>query len=226
MSMLRKKDNIFYFTSPERTDIRAGFISGLYQDWEVAVARGIPEIRRGCYAYMRQVHGTRVMDVKEGGEYEGDGLFSSCRGLLLVVRTADCMPLLFFEPNKGVCGAVHMGWRGAAEGILDDLPTDLADYRVFLGPGLRKCCYRVGEEFLFYDRISPFIERSDKGLFFDAVGYAIHVLTEKGVNPSNISDAGVCTFCSREDLPSHRKNGTSCRTVSFISVPRRKTTLL
>ena len=55
--------------------------------------------------------------VKPAYDHGVDGLFTAEKGVLLSVRTADCVPVLMCDKNKTVCSAVHAGWRGTAKGI-------------------------------------------------------------------------------------------------------------
>ncbi len=66
-------------------------------------------------AHMRQVHGTEVRAIDDPATDPPacDGLATGRRGLALVVQTADCVPLVFWDERKNVVAAVHAGWRGA-----------------------------------------------------------------------------------------------------------------
>ena len=124
-------------------------------------------------ASLRQVHSAKVVQVTHGaesvtyhdsqfpdgqllggGKPEADALMTADAGVLLTIRTADCLPVLIADPRRGVVAAVHAGWRGALESIVektvqemrrvfDSAPRDLA---VALGPSIRACCYVVGPE--------------------------------------------------------------------------------
>jgi len=81
-------------------------------------------------------------------------LFTNQAGILLSVRTADCLPVLLVDPKRRVVAAVHAGWRGALARILEKTVGEMR--RVFcseprsllavLGPSIRGCCYEVGKE--------------------------------------------------------------------------------
>ncbi|HET8666444.1 MAG TPA: peptidoglycan editing factor PgeF [Terriglobales bacterium] len=84
----------------------------------------------------------------------GDGLITSTPGLLLAVKTADCMPVLIVDPKKRVVGAFHAGWRGTLRRIVEKGVGEMrrcygskaSDLQAVLGPSIRSCCYSVGEE--------------------------------------------------------------------------------
>jgi polyphenol oxidase len=167
-------------------------------------------------AYMKQVHGPDIKLIKEPGFYECDGLFTKESDITLVVRTADCLPLVFYSEKARVVGVVHMGWRSAAGGILEYIPFDLSSFVCVAGVGLRPCCYQVGDDFLENGRMRAFVKRREKGHYFDPIDFARKSLIRNGLPESNFFDAGDCSFCSGEEFHSHRRTGTSDRTLSFI----------
>ena len=82
----------------------------------------------------------------------GDGIITTNRSLIPTVTVADCMPLYLYDPESGVFGIVHSGWKGT--GIIADA-IELAvrnygarahDFCVVLGPHIRDCCYIVNKE--------------------------------------------------------------------------------
>jgi copper oxidase (laccase) domain-containing protein len=165
---------------------------------------------------MDQVHGAEVRTVESGGRYECDGIFTGLPELALVVRTADCLPLIFFSESKRVAGAVHMGWRSAAAGIIGNIPFDLSSFVCIAGVGLRSCCFRVSGDFLGQERTLPFTVRRGDASYFDPVEFARRSLIGRGLKQDCFYDAGICSYCSREGFHSHRKDGTADRTLSFI----------
>lgn len=171
----------------------------------------IPQI-----SYMNQEHGSKVHIVKKQGVYVGDAIFTSCANNLLVVRTADCLPIIFCENDSEKIGVLHMGWRSAKEAILDNIPYSLENFKVVLGAGLRKCCFEVKNEFLTNKQFKPFIYTRENKLFFDSIGFATKTLILKGVRKEAILDLGICSFCSSKSLFSYRRDKTYRRTLSFI----------
>jgi YfiH family protein len=85
---------------------------------------------------------------------QGDALLTQEPGVTLSVRAADCMPVLLADPRRRAVAAVHAGWRGALAGIVEITVGEMS--RVFgsnpgdlvaaIGPSIRACCYRVGDE--------------------------------------------------------------------------------
>ena len=99
----------------------------------------------------RQVHGASVVraDRAADASCDCDAVISSQPGLVLGVRTADCVPVLLWHPASGMAGAVHAGWRGVAAAIVPaavkamDVPP--AEIRAAIGPAIGLCCYEVDD---------------------------------------------------------------------------------
>lgn len=168
------------------------------------------------FSYMEQIHSKKLALALRPGVYRADGLFSRRVNNFLVVKTADCLPLLLAEAANWV-GVIHLGWRSARAGILENIPVDLTKSKVFAGPGLRSCCYRVGEEFQNYRSLVPALKRASCGWFFDPVKFAREKLAFLGLQPGNFLDSGFCSYC-RGGFFSYRKNKACGRTLSFIGI--------
>jgi len=185
----------------------------LPQDINTALSFFNQDIKLG---YLNQVHSSKVISLERGGLYEGDGLFTEKANLVLAVRTADCLPLFFESRELGVVGVVHMGWKSAKAGILDNIAYDLKSFKVVAGVGLRRPCYEVGNDFLKQEPLKPFIEKAGSKLYFNPVEFSKNKLLTKGLKEDNFIDLDICSFCSQNNFFSCRRDNTSSRTLSFI----------
>ena len=85
---------------------------------------------------------------------QGDALITREPGVLLVVQTADCIPILLADPKRQVIAAIHSGWRGTVRRIAAktlgrmqmEFGTKPEDVIAALGPGIGQSCYEVGTE--------------------------------------------------------------------------------
>ncbi len=110
-----------------------------------------------------QVHGDTVRTVTaadlgigldEPEPWQADGLVTDIPGVTLAVYSADCLPILLYDPVRRVVGAVHAGWRGTALGIaakavermVDCYGCDRLDILAAVGPGISKCCFETHED--------------------------------------------------------------------------------
>lgn len=170
----------------------------------------------------QQVHGARVAVVTraDGGRVipATDGLVSDTPGIALLLRFADCVPILLFDPVRRAVGLVHSGWRGTIEGIVTKavhvmeqaFGTNPADLQVALGPAIGPCCYEVGED------VAGAVRRSLRGealLHSSASGRWYFDLPEANrqqllaVGVRHVEQANMCTVCHRHEFFSHRGDG-------------------
>ena len=172
---------------------------------------------------MNQLHSAIVCHVDEPGVYEGDALFARDKNHALVVKTADCLPLFFYSEKHETVGVVHMGWRSAEKGILNNIMFDsgcrqqeLSSFKVIAGVGLRQCCYEVGKEFFGYPDLKPFLKKRNEKFYFDSVDFAREVLFGIGLKRENFLNIDICNFCQKKVFFSYRKTATADRILSFI----------
>ncbi len=162
-----------------------------------------------------QLHSSNVIFTEKEGCYEGDALFTSNKKIVLVVQTADCLPLYFYNAKAGLIGILHLGWRSALRRIIDNIGKDFRNFRIIAGVGLRKCCYEVGKEFLKYNDFIPFISKRMNRLYFDPIEFVKKRAEYYGFSKNNFYDVGICSFCNG-DFYSWRREKTHNRTISFI----------
>jgi YfiH family protein len=160
--------------------------------------------------YGRQVHGTTVRRATEPPSEQRpvapeDGQATALPGHPALVFTADCLPILLAA--EGAVAALHAGWRGLDEGVLDEGVRALRDVggagpvQALVGPCARGCCYEVGEE--VHARFVAYGARvGERNLDLAAVARA--KLAEAGVE--EIHDTGLCTICEPELFFSHRRD--------------------
>ena len=181
-------------------------------------------------ARREQIHSADIVYADKGGIYPpGDGFYTDKTGVILTVKSADCVPILLAEPNKRLIAALHAGWRGTVSGIskkgveaLCAMGADPAEIQVAVGTSIRPCCYEVRKD--FYDAVKDscveefaecFVALRDtsEGTYSaDVVGMNLAILKEAGVREENIALSPLCTACHSDLFFSHRaskgKRGT------------------
>ncbi|MBI3020591.1 MAG: peptidoglycan editing factor PgeF [Candidatus Omnitrophica bacterium] len=175
-----------------------------------------------------QVHGGSVAMVGRYADTMGtvtgcDALLTPTPGVMLLARTADCLPIFFADPSRGIVGIAHAGWRG----LVACLPARVvATFRhayhsavdtlhVAVGPAIRACCYEVGPELVEW--FKPFVQDRGGRRTCDLVGAARAQLAQCGVRPDRILDSQRCTACETQHWYSLRRDGpTTGRLTSFI----------
>jgi polyphenol oxidase len=115
------------------------------------------DVARAQLVTVHQVHSAEVIAVRAPlvERPRVDAMVSNTPGMLLGILTADCQPVLFHDPEAGVIGAAHAGWRGTKEGVLEATVTAMerlgatrGNIRAVIGPAISQAAYEVGPEFL------------------------------------------------------------------------------
>ncbi len=172
-----------------------------------------------------QIHSTKIRYVTpaDGGVVfdDCDGFVTDQRGVTLVVKSADCVPILLADERAGVIAAVHAGWRGTVGGIAPNvvkemlkLGASLDEIRVAIGPCIHDCCFEVQQDFV--DAVTAMvgaafadahIHRRGDSRYADLVGMNVALLQEAGIAPEQIDVSSDCTCCLPDLYHSHRATG-------------------
>lgn len=189
---------------------------------------GWPDVTR--LITLHQIHSDRVMRVDAGTPPgragEGDALVTNHPGILVGVRTADCVPILIVDPVRRAVAAVHAGWRGTAAGIAcktiermrSEFGSEPGELLAAIGPAIGPCCYEVGPEVA--TQFAPlFPERQDLGgrARIDLSEANRRQLISGGMQESRIAVGAPCTSCT-PTLHSYRRDRSSGRMISAIGV--------
>lgn len=177
-------------------------------------------------AWLRQVHGTRVVDAAAvgGARPEADASVARVPGVVCAVQAADCMPVLLAEDAGAVVAAAHAGWRGLAAGVIE---AALAEMRVpgervlaWLGPAIGPARYEVGDEvreaFLARDTAAAaaFIASRPGHWRLDLYAVARQRLAARGV--TRVHGGGLCTYSDPARFPSWRRDRSAERFAAFV----------
>jgi len=159
--------------------------------------------------FIKQIHKNTVVEAKVGIPKKADAVVTHKQGLLIVVRVADCVPVLLFDPKKRIIAAVHAGWKGSVAGIvaktvryMEKTGSNPADLVAGIGPSIGPCCFKVKE-----DVASQFEAKYVVDGYVDLWKANYEQLMESGVNKANIEVSGVCTHCNLDKYFSYRATG-------------------
>jgi YfiH family protein len=193
---------------------------------------------------LRQIHSDliHVICKVQDEMLAGDGLLTVTPGLLLAVQTADCLPIILVDPKQRAVGVFHAGWRGTAKRIVEKGVGEMRknfgsrprDLQAAIGPGIRACCYQVGQElretfeaqFAYAGELFRQVKEADpvrekypllflsarppghgpllETLYLDLPEANRRQLLAAGLASKNICDLGECTSCRRDVFFSHR----------------------
>ena len=178
--------------------------------------------------WLNQVHGSRVVRAGssdfDDGKPDADAVIANHGGDICVVRTADCLPVLFCSSDGTEIAAAHAGWRGLASGIIEttiaamsSLPGDLI---AWFGPAISQGAFEVGSEvrdaFLVSDSIAAgcFVPNERGRWQADLYGLARQRLQKVGVGA--VFGGDLCTVTGEERFFSYRRDGETGRLLSFV----------
>lgn len=176
-------------------------------------------------AWLKQVHGTRVVKADAKQVLEADGCWTNEQGLACVVMTADCLPVLFCDKKGQFVAAAHAGWRGLLNGILEAtieaLPVVSGEIMAWLGPAIGPQSFEVGSEVM-----EAFVTRDSKAkqgfqasvkqghYLVDLYMLAKQRLVDNGVTA--IYGGGFCTLTDEQRFYSYRRQPNTGRMASLI----------
>jgi YfiH family protein len=189
-----------------------------------------------------QVHGSDVRVVRDTTDAQSesercDALTTKAAGVLLGVKTADCVPVLLADARSGACAAVHAGWRGTLAEIVpralaamrEEFGTQARDVRASIGPAARACCYEVGAEVIeafrtkFAYAETLFTHTREGHALADIQKANCEQLVEAGVAAERIHTLPLCTICRPDIFFSYRRDKKlSGRTGRLLSVIGRR----
>jgi YfiH family protein len=167
---------------------------------------------------VNQVHSADVVTLTAPHEPRprADAMVTATPGIGLAVLTADCQPVLFSDPQAGVIGAAHAGWRGSRDGVLEAtldameaLGANRAAITAVIGPTISQAAYEVGPEFLdgFLqddpDSQRFFATGTGDRMLFDLPGYSLQRLRQAGVGHAEWTRH--CTYRDPERFFSFRR---------------------
>ncbi len=150
---------------------------------------------------------------------------------VLAIMTADCLPVVLASADGTALGVAHAGWRGLAQGVLENTLAalrqrrpDVNVWRAWVGPGINQAHFEVGDEvyqaFVAHDAASAlyFVSKDDgRKWLADLPSLARHKLAKAGV--SHIELSGECTYARPELYFSYRRDGVTGRlaTLAWLS---------
>jgi len=186
----------------------------------------------GCRTVaLSQVHGRTVHTVRDGAPPsrppEADGVVTRLSRVVLLLRTADCVPVLLACRSSGVVGAAHAGWRGALAGVVQatlaamvELGARRETIRAAIGPAIGPCCFQVGADVArSFAALSPDLVTSAAGEpHVDLPGAVSHLLRRDGLTAGSVHRLQACTLCRQDLFFSHRgEAGRTGRLITAIS---------
>jgi hypothetical protein len=175
--------------------------------------------------WLRQTHGLQVADAALAQvEFEADASVARQRDQVCVVMTADCLPVLFCDQAGTVVGAAHAGWRGLADGILEQTVAAMqvppGQIMAWLGPAIGPAKFEVGEEVraIFVADLpgtSAAFQTGKPGKWLADI-YQLARLRLARLGVHQVYGGGLCTYSDASRFYSYRRDGVTGRMASLI----------
>jgi len=174
---------------------------------------------------LEQIHSTNIVFF-ESTSYDvlekitdTDGVITKEKKVILVVRNADCLPLVFVEKETGLIGISHQGWRGSIKRMAKKMVDKMVELGgkkekiiVGFGPAIGQCCYHIDEE-RYYQFKQELDGYSDKifsyrqgKIFLNLSLLNYLLLLDEGVSEKNIDFFPFCTKCDKNRFFSFRRD--------------------
>lgn len=149
-----------------------------------------------------------------------DALVTDEKDVPIGITTADCIPLIIYDPNKKVIANIHSGWRGTVKGIVESsIDYMISEYNCqendllfFFGPAICQDCYEVGPD--VYDafnekfgpgNMKPLGQKDGENKYLlDNTGVCVDYLLKRGIKKDNIYVSNICTCHHKDKLHSYR----------------------
>ncbi len=189
--------------------------------------------------WLRQVHGTGVVDARADGVVrEGDAAWTDRPGLACAVLTADCLPVVLAAADGREVAVAHCGWRGLASGVLQASVARFSvppgSLRAWLGPAIGPAAFEVGEDVrrAFLDAGTDGVRPAVEAAFvpvpaapgkFRADLYALARTCLSALGVDEVEGGGRCTFAENDLFFSYRRDGVTGRmaTLAWIDPAQR-----
>ena len=171
---------------------------------------------------------------QEAAVQQNDGLVTATSDVCLITKSADCVPILLYDPKMRVAAALHAGWKGMVQNIagkgveamvkLGCCPENIV---AGIGPSSGPCCYEVGLD--VEEAVAAHFGTTD-GFFVKGKGARRHLnqweanrrqLLNAGLLPENIEVAEICTQCNHHEFFSARMQATGRFVAGIMIKPKR-----
>jgi YfiH family protein len=173
--------------------------------------------------WLEQTHTNTCVVVEKTDNRQSDAAITRDKTRVLAIMTADCLPILLCCQQGTEIAAIHAGWRGLAQGIIENtvcqMHTNPVNILAWIGPAICYQCYEVGSEvYKAYQQRYPFANNffnpSKHKWNVNLAGLAAAILTHAGI--TRVYQSNVCTFENTNDYYSYRRNAQTGRMASLI----------
>lgn len=171
-----------------------------------------------------QLHGNKVVIIKNNKNKlikGADGMITK-ESFTLGIRTADCLPIFFYDPGDNIIAAIHAGWKGLYKGIINNAITSMEkigsksrNIKAAVGPHIGACCYDVSRTRI--DKFQNYKSVSSQQ-FLDLGKIAREQMLLAGIRAENIDISAICTNCDLRFWSFRRDRQKAGRMMNIIGI--------
>jgi len=175
--------------------------------------------------WLQQVHGLTVVDAAVASCLPtADAAYTSQKGAVCAVMTADCLPILLCDAAGTEVAAVHAGWKGLLDGVIEasvnTMKSPHGELLAWFGPAIGPSAFEVGDDvrdaYIQHEAkaAEAFVAHGDGKWLGDIYRLAMQRLHRLGV--TNIHGGGLCTYTDAARFFSFRRDGATGRMATII----------
>jgi YfiH family protein len=190
---------------------------------EILLSLGLPSVP----CWLQQTHSTTAVTLELEQNREADAAITRQADTVAVVMTADCLPILFCNRSGSEVAAVHAGWRGLLDGIVQATITKMqspaSELMAWIGPAISQSKFEVGDEvrqaFVEKQALADkrFISNRTAHWLCDLPALADDLLKSLGV--ADVTCSNLCSYSNGADFFSYRRQAVTGRMASLIWIP-------
>lgn len=177
----------------------------------------------GEIQWLQQTHSTECVIVEEDSNRIADAAVSRSQNMPLAILTADCVPIVITNIQGTEIAAVHAGWRGLAQGVIENtllkMHSHPQELMAWIGPAICHKCFEIGDE--VYQIFINNYPQSQSAFYCTSTKWhahlnliAQHILNNLGV--THVFQSNRCTFESQNELFSYRRQAQTGRIATLI----------
>ena len=191
----------------------------------------IKELKLNNYYEVKQTRSdiVHIIDDNYINNSVGDALITNQKNTPIIIKIADCTPILIYDKENKVISLVHSGWKGTLKNItIKTIETMISKYNskkeniyVYIYPSIRQCHFEIQEDVysLFKDTINnidKYTNKLENKYYIDMQSIIKDKLIEIGI--TNIIDTNICTYCNHDIYYSYRYNHTDKRNILLAMI--------
>lgn len=191
----------------------------------------LQELDLNSYYETKQTHSNiiHIVDDNYINGSIGDALITNKLNKPLIIKIADCVPIILYDKVNKVVGLIHSGWKGTLENITEHtieimkekFNSKSENIQAYIYPSIRKCHFEVEEDVysLFknkIDNIGEYTTKKDIKYYIDLQSIIKDKLINIGI--TDITDSNICTYCNHDIYHSYRYNHTDKRNILLVMI--------